>query len=116
VGRGFVLRIVERGIFVERHLIEKICYRAAAGVVLSCFRYRGERAESRIEDDLFDGFGGWCGCAAGIAGQVDAGYLETVEQEACAARVDVVGGYALEDLADGRLDGGAVFGQREVEG
>jgi len=49
-------------------------------------------------------------------GQVEAGDLEAVEEEAGAARVDVVGGDALEDLADGGLDGGAVFGKGQVEG
>ena len=49
-------------------------------------------------------------------GEVGAGDLEAVEEEAGAAGVDVVGGDALEDLADGGLDGGAVFGEREVKG
>ena len=40
----------------------------------------------------------------GVARQVETGDLEAVEQETCAARVDVVGGYALKDLTDGRLD------------
>jgi hypothetical protein len=38
-------------------------------------------------------------------GQVQAGDLEAVEEETGSAGVDVVGGYALEDLADGVLDG-----------
>jgi hypothetical protein len=45
-----------------------------------------------------------------LFGEVEAGDLEAVEEEAGAARVDVVGGYALKDLADGGLDGGAVLG------
>jgi hypothetical protein len=53
---------------------------------------------------------------AGGFGEVEAGDLEAVEEEAGAAGVDVVGGDALEDLADGVLDGGAVFGQGEFEG
>ena len=48
--------------------------------------------------------------------EVDGGDLEAVEQEAGAAGVDLVAGDAAEDLADGELDGGAVFGQGEVEG
>jgi hypothetical protein len=48
-------------------------------------------------------------------GQVKAGDLEAVEKEAGAARVDVVGGDALEDFSDGGLDGGAVFRQGQVE-
>jgi len=57
------------------------------------------------------GFGGGLGF-----GEVEAGDLEAVEEEAGAARVDVVGGDALEDFSDGRLDGGAVFWQRQMEG
>ena len=49
-------------------------------------------------------------------GQGGAGDLQAVEEQAGAAGVDVVGGDALEDLADGVKDGGPVFGQREVEG
>jgi hypothetical protein len=48
--------------------------------------------------------------------EVEAGNLEAVEEEAGAAWVDVVGGDALQDLADGGLDGGAVFGEMEVKG
>ncbi len=44
-------------------------------------------------------------------GEVEAGDLEAVEEEAGATGVDVVGGDALEDLADGVLDGGSVFGE-----
>jgi hypothetical protein len=42
--------------------------------------------------------------------------LEAVEKKAGAAWVDVVRGDALQNLADGVLDGGAVFGERQVEG
>ena len=48
-------------------------------------------------------------------GEVEAGDLEAVEEEAGAAGVDVVRGDALEDLADGGLNGGAVFREREFE-
>jgi hypothetical protein len=47
--------------------------------------------------------------------EVGAGDLESVEEEAGAAGVDVAGGEALEDEADGELDGGAVLGDGEVE-
>ena len=57
------------------------------------------------------GFGGVLGF-----GEVEAGDLEAVEEEAGAAGIDFVGGDALEDFADGGLDGGTVFGQRQVEG
>jgi hypothetical protein len=49
-------------------------------------------------------------------GRLRAGDLEAVEEQAGAAGVDVVGGDALEDFADGLLDGGTVFRQRKVEG
>jgi hypothetical protein len=49
-------------------------------------------------------------------GEVKAGDLEAVEEQAGAAGVDVVGGDALEDFADGLLDGGTVFRQGKVEG
>ena len=49
-------------------------------------------------------------------GKVEAGDLEAVEEETGAAAVDVVGGDALEDFADGSLDGGAIFWEGEVEG
>jgi hypothetical protein len=49
-------------------------------------------------------------------GEVEAGDLEAVEEESGAAGVDVVGGDALEDLADGGLDSGLVLGERQVEG
>jgi hypothetical protein len=59
------------------------------------------------------GCGGFCGVHFG---QVEAGDLEAVEEEAGAAGVDVVGGDALQDFTDGGLDGGAVFGQGQMEG
>jgi hypothetical protein len=53
---------------------------------------------------------------AGWFGEVEAGDLEAVEEQAGAAGVDVVGGDALQDFSDGGLDGGAVFGEGQVEG
>jgi hypothetical protein len=40
-----------------------------------------------------------------LFGEVEAGDLEAVEEEAGAAGIDVVGGDALKDLANGVLDG-----------
>jgi len=51
----------------------------------------------------------------GDFGEVEAGDLEAVEEEAGAPWVDLVARDAAENLADGALDGGAVFGQGEVE-
>ena len=73
-----------------------------------------------VGGDLFDGLWGFfAGIACrlgGLAGEVGAGYLEAVEEEAGSLGVDLVVGDAEEDLADGELDGGAVFGHGEVEG
>jgi hypothetical protein len=60
-----------------------------------------------VVDDLVD-----CGCGCsegGLFGEVEARDLEAVEQEAGAADIDLVGGDAGEDFADGALDGGTVF-------
>ena len=59
------------------------------------------------------GFGGGGGL---LAGEVEAGDLEAVEEESGAAGIEVVGGDAAEDFADGGLDGGTVFGEGKVEG
>lgn len=78
-----------------------------------------ERAVCGVLDDLFDEH---CLVKRGVAvewlllRQIQAGDLEAVEEQAGAARVEVVGGDALKDLADGGLDGGAVFGHGEMEG
>jgi hypothetical protein len=83
-----------------------------------------------VEGDVFYGLGRGGGFIARGAGAVaadgggffgflwesGAGDLQAVEEQAGAARVDVVGGDALEDLADGLEDGGPVFGQGDVEG
>ena len=79
------------------------------------FGARGQRAVDGVGDDLFDqiGFGCVAGLAAGrgFAGEVEAGDLEAVEEQAGAFGVDLVGRDALQDLADGGLDGAAVFGE-----
>ncbi len=78
-----------------------------------------EGSEAFVEDDLFDGLGGLCGDRFRASlGEVGGGDLEAVEEEAGAARVDLVGGYAAEDVDDGELEAGAVVavGEVEVEG
>ena len=67
-----------------------------------------------MEGGLFD-LGHGYGFGA-LARYVGAGDLKAVEEEACASGVDGVGGDGLEDLPDGLLDGGTVFGDGEVEG
>jgi len=74
----------------------------------------GQVAQELVVGDFFEGLGG--GLEFFLAGEVGAGDLEAVEEEAGTAGVEVVGGDALEDEADGELDGGAVLGDGEVEG
>jgi hypothetical protein len=45
-----------------------------------------------------------------VFGEVQAGDLEGVEEQACSSGVEVVVGYFLEDDADRGLDGAPVFG------
>jgi hypothetical protein len=99
------------------------------GAVLAVLGAGGEDAEGGVEDDLFDGVGRVAGVGVSFRGvfagrgggefcfgEVGAGDLESVKEEPGAAGVDVVGGDAAEDFADGGLDGGAVFGVGEFEG
>jgi hypothetical protein len=82
------------------------------------FRAGGEGAELGIGGDLFDNFDllGFGVLAGQGFGEVETGDLEAVEEEPGAAGINVVGGDALENLPDGLLDRGTVFGEREVEG
>jgi hypothetical protein len=106
----------------SHHFFDQAVDGAFAFFGLAYFGARGEDAEGGIDDDLFYGFD-WFWVLVSVAvggglgfGEVEAGDLEAVEEEAGAARVDLVSGDALQDFADGGLDGGAVFGQRQVEG
>jgi hypothetical protein len=113
-GGGFCGGLVFSVLVVCEHFFEEEGY----GAFWSGVAYFGgwcEEAQLGIGGDVFYSFG--CGlCGDGLFGEVEAGDLESVEEEAGAAGVDVVGGDALQDLADGVLDGGAVFGERELEG
>jgi hypothetical protein len=99
-----------------------LAYDAAGALGLGELGCGGEEALFGVGGDLFDGlWDGFVGVLAlaggfGVARQVGAGDLEAVEEEAGAAGVDLVAHDAAEDLADGELDGGAVFGHGEVEG
>jgi hypothetical protein len=84
------------------------------------FGFGSEDSVFGVEDGFFDGgecfFGfqqGWKRCGFG---QVEGGDLETVEEQAGAARVYSVERDAAEDDADGGLDGGTVFGVGQDEG
>jgi hypothetical protein len=82
----------------------------AEGSVGTDFGGWGECSEGGVGGDLLDdGAGFWLVFGGGGPGEVEAGDLEAVEEESGAARVDGVGGDAVEDLAEGVLDGGAVF-------
>ena len=75
----------------------------------------GEGAVFGVVGDFFDeGAGGRFGGGAGR--EVVAGDLETVKKEAGAAGLELAGGDVAEDLADGKLDGGTVFREWELEG
>ena len=90
-----------------------------AGLRCGCGDFGGwsKSAEVGVDGDLFDEDGRRCRLLLRLGfGQVEAGDLEAVEEETGAAGIDAVGGDALEDEADGGLDGGAVLWEREVEG
>ena len=85
---------------------------------LEDFGARSDGAEFGVDGDFFYdlvcGFVGFViavavACGGLLFGEVEAGDLEAVEEETGAAGVDVVGGDALEDLADGVLNGRTVF-------
>jgi hypothetical protein len=93
------------------HLFEPLL-QGALGFIGAELGGRGEEAVLGIMGDLGDDLGGRGGVGFG---QVEAGDLEAVEEQAGAARVDVVGGDAAENFADGLLDGAAVFRVGEGE-
>jgi hypothetical protein len=83
--------------------------------------FGGQDSQFGVGGDLFYGFGlfGLAALFCGLwFGEVEAGDLEAVEEEAGTPRVDVVGGDAAENFDDGGLKAGAVVrvGDGEVEG
>jgi hypothetical protein len=48
-------------------------------------------------------------------GEDGGGDRQTIEEKSGATRVDLIGGDAAHDEGEGLLDGGAVFGDGEVE-
>jgi hypothetical protein len=94
------------------HLLDQAGDGAFALGGFADFRGWGEGAQLGMVGGLFDELG-----LGGLRfGEVEAGDLETVEKEAGAAGVDVVGGDALENLADGVLDGRTIFREGDFEG
>jgi len=72
-----------------------------------------EGAEFGVGGDFFDGRGVAGGF--GGSGDVEAGDLESVEEQSSALGVDFVAGDAAEDFADGGLDGATIFGDGDIE-
>jgi hypothetical protein len=99
------------GVGVDYELVEE-----PLGWAHDPFRYGdfgawSKEAEVGVEDDFFDYFK-----RRGVGflfGEIEACDLQAVEEQAGAAGVDVVGCDAAEDIADGVLDGAAVFGIRQ---
>lgn len=77
------------------------------------FAAGGDGSVDRVCGDLFDEEG-WLFFRFTLR-QVEAGDLQSVEEEAGSAGIDVVGGYAFEDLADGVLNGASIFRVGEDE-
>jgi hypothetical protein len=107
--RGFGLR----GLGVQLvHLFEPLLQRAL-GFVGAELGGRGEEAVFGVVGDLGDELGGFFTRVG--PGEIEAGDLEAVEEQAGTAGVDVVGGDAAEDFSDGLLDGAPVFRVGEGE-
>ena len=96
-------------------LLEEDLFEVGFAVWFGDVAFEGDGAVGWVFDGLLDWFFGGCGFAVD-GGQVYAGDLEAVEEQAGAAGVELVGGDALQDAGDGELDGGAVFDEVEVEG
>ncbi len=75
------------------------------------FGFRGQGAEFGVVDDFLDrGQDDVVFVLVGaLFGEVEGGDLEGVEEESGAAGIEIVGGDALHDFAEGGLDGGAVL-------
>lgn len=118
------LRLAQSGFsFVEFHLpSRKITLSPVAELLAAGAVRRGDLglgrdgAELRMDDDFVDGRSRNAVGVVRLPGEVQAGDLESVEEQAGAARVEIVGGDALENQADGGLDCGPVFGQWQLEG
>ena len=76
------------------------------------FGFGGEGAVGLVFDYIFNRLSG----LRGGFGEVGAGDLEGVEEEAGAFGVEFVGGYAADDFAQVELDGGAGVGLEGDEG
>jgi len=117
VERVAQLLLVFCGIVINCHIthhVDVVHRGFARAAAFKVFGGRSECAEVCVLDDVFDGRDG---LLSGLRfGQVEAGDLEAVEQETGAAGIDVIGGDALEDFADGELNGATVFRNGQVKG
>ena len=75
---------------------------------------KGDGAEVWIGDGVLDGLG-WSGCRPGVR-EVDGGDLQAVEEKTGAPGIELVRREAMEDLADGDLDGASVLGVGKSKG
>ena len=111
--QGFVFFFFgDAGVFFP--LFEEDLFEAFFAGFLVEFGLGGDEAVGIVEDDLLNGLNGLR--VFGVFGQVAGGDRQGVEDEAGAAWIEFIPGQALDDLADGGLDGGAVFGQGQIEG
>ena len=110
------LVLMPGGVVIYRHRshqIDVFPHGLAGATAFKVFGGRSECAEVRVLNDFVDGGDGFL---RGLRlGQVEAGDLEAVEQETGSAGIEVIGGYALKDFADGALDGAAVFRDGQVK-
>jgi len=83
------------------------------------FRERGEQTVDFVGvDDLDHAAAFWLGGVGWLAaaGQVVGGDLEAVQEQTSSAVIERPLRDAIEDLADGELDGGSIFGRGKGEG
>jgi hypothetical protein len=107
---------VQFGLAFHEFALFPIAVFFAAGAVGGWeFGLRSDGTELGVEDDFVDRGGGDAVGVVHLFGEVEAGDLEAVEEQAGVPRVELFGGEALEDESDGGLDGGAVFGEGELE-
>jgi len=112
-GQGERLPWLVDVVIVRAQLFEQ-ALRGAFGLELLDLGAVRDAAEHGVFDDLLDeGHGLGLGLRPR---QVEAGDLQAIEQQPGAARIQIVGGDALQHLAERELQGGAVLGHAALEG
>jgi hypothetical protein len=107
---------LEFGLFVEFVFAHAFEEEVGDGLLLGTLAVLGDGGEGAVGGVLEDLVYGFEVVGGGGFGEVGGGDLERVEEEAGAFGVEQTGGDALDDDADGGLDGAAVLGERELEG